>query len=293
MVLRGDREGSGKSTMSEIMLKIFGHGEPGHGRLIKSMNELIGQFTPMLETAIFVAEEEILWAGDPKAADALKSTITASHIKIERKFCPAYYVPNRLRHQLTTNHSWAVPAGFNARRFLVLDADEARVGDKPYFDALYDDINNGGVEQFLHFLLKRDISGFSPNATPVRTAALMNQQLKSVGSVEAWLYDVVVWGRVGREFGAMDEPNFTIPGEISSEALASAYTAHARRSGNRTVNSQVAKQTIKKILGGRNMRLPANTNGHRAPGYDIPDPDTLRELLNKHIGVEKDFDPDA
>ena len=206
VVLRGDHEGSGKSTVSEIMLKIFGHGEPGHGRIIKSMNELIGQFTPMLETAIFVAEEEILWAGDPKAADALKSTITASHIKIERKFFASYYVPNRLRHQLTTNHSWAIPAGFNARRFLVLDANGARIGDKPYFDALFNDINNGGAEQFLHFLLSRDISGFSPNSAPLRTASLMDQQFKSIGSVEAWLYDVVVWEKIGRDRGRRTSP---------------------------------------------------------------------------------------
>ena len=73
----------------------------------------------------------------------------------------------------------------------------------------------------------------------------------------------------------------------------SAYTAHARRFQRRMLNSQTAAGTLKKILGGRKVRLPADADGRRPPGYDVPDPDTLRELLNEHVGVDKDFDPSA
>jgi hypothetical protein len=83
LVLMSNTEGSGKSTLGKVMLDIFG---PRHGLLVDDKEQLLGKFNSHLETACFVCGEEVLWAGDPRTADALKSRITASMIPIDDCF---------------------------------------------------------------------------------------------------------------------------------------------------------------------------------------------------------------
>ena len=63
------------------MLKIFGQ----HGTLIDDNDRLLGRFNDWIEPVSFILAEEILWAGDHKTADKLKSRVTANTIQIERK----------------------------------------------------------------------------------------------------------------------------------------------------------------------------------------------------------------
>ena len=68
LVLISNTEGSGKSTLGKVMLTIFG---PRHGLLVDDKEQLLGQFNSHLETVCFVCGEEVLWAGDPRSAEAL------------------------------------------------------------------------------------------------------------------------------------------------------------------------------------------------------------------------------
>ena len=71
IVLKSRKQGTGKSTLGVVMLNIFGH----HGALVDDKERLLGRFTDWLENVCFVLAEEILWAGDHKAADKLKSVL--------------------------------------------------------------------------------------------------------------------------------------------------------------------------------------------------------------------------
>jgi phage/plasmid-associated DNA primase len=103
-MLKSRKQGTGKSTLGKVMLDIFGQ----HGALIDDKERLLGRFTDWLENVCFVLAEEILWAGDHKAADKLKSLITGDTIQIERKFGSCRQVPNRLKTIATTNHDHAI-----------------------------------------------------------------------------------------------------------------------------------------------------------------------------------------
>ncbi len=83
VVLMSTAEGSGKSTVGEVMLAIFGKGRGRHGFLVGNQEELLGKFNDHLETVSFVLADEIMWAGDPKFADAIKGRITGTTITIE------------------------------------------------------------------------------------------------------------------------------------------------------------------------------------------------------------------
>jgi Family of unknown function (DUF5906) len=75
------------------MLDIFG---TAHGLLVDNKEQLLGTFNAHLETTCFVLGEEVLWAGDAKTADLLKSRATAGAIPIEAKYRQQRQVPNRL-----------------------------------------------------------------------------------------------------------------------------------------------------------------------------------------------------
>jgi hypothetical protein len=116
VVLKSEAEGCGKSTLGFVMLEIFG---TSHGLLVDNKDQLLGTFNAHLETICFVLGEEVLWAGDPKTADAFKSRVISSVIPIEAKYRQQRLVPSRLHVMLTKNHDWAIAAGVNARRYFV------------------------------------------------------------------------------------------------------------------------------------------------------------------------------
>ena len=120
IVLKSRKQGTGKSTLGKVMLEIFGQ----HGALIDDKDRLLGRFNDWLENVSFILAEEILWAGDHKTADKLKSRITADTIQIERKYGAIRQIPNRLHIIMTTNHDHAIGAGVGDRRFAVYDVSD-------------------------------------------------------------------------------------------------------------------------------------------------------------------------
>ena len=162
VVLLSSREGSGKSTLGEVMLDIFGRGKGRHGLLVDDKEQLLGRFNAHLETTSFVLAEEIMWAGDFKTADAIKSRITASVIPIEEKFGLRRQVPNHLHTMITTNHEWAVSAGEGARRYFVVEVSDEKAQDPTWFDPLRRDLGEGGLAEFLHLLLNLQLGLLAP-----------------------------------------------------------------------------------------------------------------------------------
>jgi hypothetical protein len=176
VVLMSSTEGSGKSTLGKVMLIIFGR---RHGLLVDDKQQLLGQFNSHLEITCFVLGEEVFWAGDPRTADALKSRTTADTITIDEKYRQRRQVPNRLHVMLTTNHTWAISAGVQARRFFVVEVSDEVAQDKNWFDPLYRDLEDGGTAEFLHLLLSLKLGDWHPRNVP-KTAELVEQQVLRV-----------------------------------------------------------------------------------------------------------------
>jgi hypothetical protein len=285
LVLMSNTEGSGKSTLGKVMLTIFG---PRHGLLVDDKQQLLGQFNSHLETVCFVCGEEVLWAGDPRSADALKSRVTASVIPIDEKYRQRRQVPNRLHVMLTTNHTWAVSAGVQARRYFVVEVSDEVAQDKSWFDTLYQDLEAGGIEEFLDLLLSLKLGTWHPRQVP-KTDELVEQQVLSAGSVEQWLLacadlDTIAIGT--RTSNYSPPPNLGC--EIATQALYDAYCEYAnRRSGARIESLTVFGRLLTKMLG-PSRRLPAaQSSGRRWPGYFVPDTDTLRAAVHAHLKTGK------
>ena len=185
VVMRSLIEGAGKTTVVEWLCSILGR----HALMLNDPTQLLSKFNAHLEDKSFIGVNEPSWPGMKDAEAKLKSMITDAFITIERKHGGVYQVPNNLHFMFTTNAEWAVPAGAKARRYLVLDVDPVRAGDRAYFNALYREAESGGIEALLHVLQSFRLDRFDHRSVPI-TDALRDQQERSLPLEAQWALDL-------------------------------------------------------------------------------------------------------
>jgi len=193
LVLRGGR-GTGKGTVINWMLRIFGV----HGMQISQSRHLTGNFNAHLRSLLFLFADEAFFAGDKSAEGVQKAIITESTLAVEQKGVDVVTVVNRLKLAMASNNDWVIPAGYDERRYCVIDVSDRRKQDHTYFAKLNDHMDNkGGLEAFLDFLLKVDLSQFNVRAVP-STKALEEQKLLTMPPIASWLYTRLTEERLTR-----------------------------------------------------------------------------------------------
>jgi hypothetical protein len=287
IVLKSRKQGTGKSTLGKVMLDIFGP----HGALIDDKERLLGRFTDWLETTCFVVAEEILWAGDHKAADKLKSVITGDTIQIERKFGSCRQVPNRLKTIATTNHDHAIAAGVQDRRNAVYDVSDERVADKAWFDGLYRDLDAGGTSEFLHFLQSVRLGEWHPRQI-LKTPETIEQQRMSGDSVSQWSQACINAEVIGAERGPYGlDATQDLGTPISFETLYKAYGGFCKQNGQRALSTEAFGKACADMFGPRQRlrALQSNTTGgskRRPWGYHIPKGKKWQEKVDGRLGIK-------
>lgn len=276
LVFKGEGEGSGKSTVSQVMVRIMG---PHHAMKVNTTMQLLGTHVDYLEFVCLLMIEEALFAGDPRTADQVKDFITGTTIHINPKGRRAYNVPNMISAILTTNHDWAVPAGTSARRWFVCEVDEGRTYNRTYFNALYDDLEAGGYGQLLNFFQNVKLGSWHPREL-VRTEELRDQQFLSASPIKQWL-------RVCAEDGEIpswengERSTLELGKEYTSAVLYDAYVGSRKAAGGggtRIEGRETFGRTMKKVLGEGAYNKNVIKGTKRSPGYFIP---KASELLRK------------
>jgi hypothetical protein len=276
IMLKSRKQGTGKSTLGKVLLDIFGK----HGALIDDKERLLGRFADWLETVSFVLAEEILWAGDHKAADKFKSLVTGDTIQVERKFGSCRQIPNRLKIIATSNHDHAIAAGIQDRRNVVYDVSDERAGDMAWFDKLYEDLADGGTSEFLNLLQNVRLGNWHPREI-LKTAETNEQQRMSGDTVSQWSQGCInADAIIGGQYSAHD-----LGRRVSSKDLREAYAGYCRQHGLRPVNEEVFGKAATQMFGPR-TRLALDSSNRRPWGYDVPDGDTWQEKLNARLGIK-------
>ena len=318
IVLKSRREGTGKSTLGAVMLKIFGQ----HGALLDDADRLLGRFNDWLEPVAFILAEEILWAGDHKTADKLKSRVTADTFQIERKNGAIRQIPNRVHMIMTTNHEHAIAAGVGDRRFVVYDVSDEHACDRAWFDPLYRDLEDGGCSEFLWFLRHAGLGNWHPRQI-LKTQEAIEQQRMTGDSISQWSQACVnadaLIGDGLRQYDLGDR--------IAVGDLRSAYSKYCTQQGIRPANEEFFGMACADMFGPRKRMsavialqsaedtgpadpgddaldqqiaasatvplgteaAPASTAGKkkRPWGYDIPDGDKWQEKIDGRLGIKK------
>jgi hypothetical protein len=239
LALRG-KQGVGKTKIGEVLETLLGV----HYKLVADPRYVTGRFNSHMISLLMLHADEGFWAGDKKAEGKLKDLVTGNRHPIEFKGKEAFWINNYARLFVTGNQDWQVPAGFEERRFAVLDVGDAHQQDHAYFAAIDAEMNAGGREALLHHLLfEVDCSKINLRQIP-HTMALVEQKLETASPEHGWWLDIL---RRGTLPGYRDE---TPQNEVSSEVLYVDYIEHAKKQGvpRRAIETQLGI-FLQKVVG--------------------------------------------
>jgi Mesyanzhinovviridae DNA primase len=195
LVLKGE-ERTGKGTLGRALVKLFGI----HGVHILSQQHFTGRFNALLHQCCLLFADEAFYAGDKRAEGVLKGLLTEPVIPIERKGLDVVRTRNRLHVIMASNHEWVVPASKDAWRFAVFEVSNRHAHDKPYFDALYQQLEHGGYEAMLHDLQTMKLGDWRPSDDIPQTEALEQQkQLSDEGGVWREILEEAIEGVLDSE----------------------------------------------------------------------------------------------
>lgn len=200
IVLRGE-EGIGKGMIVQILAKIMG---PQYFEQPSSSEDILGKFTGIMSNKSLVFLDELVWGGDKQKAGILKKLITESKGTINEKFEPVRPFVNVFNLIMASNEDWVVPAGNNARRYMMLDVLNNHT------DKEKDAVRLVCPYSFAKFLYDRDITNFEHNKV-IATSGLANQKelsapdtikfiLEQVRSNEFPFGDAITFERLFEQF---------------------------------------------------------------------------------------------
>lgn len=190
LILKGPK-GTGKSKFAKIYGSLFGR----HFMTVSNSSHLVGNFNSHLRDCVVLFADEAFYAGDKKHESILKNLVTDDTLTIEAKGVDVEQSPNYVHLIMASNEEHVVPATADERRWIVLDVGSDNQKDTDFFRRMDAQMQRGGRESLLHFLLNVDISDFEVRNVP-GTDALQSQKLLSLSVEERFWLEKLEEGRI-------------------------------------------------------------------------------------------------
>jgi hypothetical protein len=290
IVLFSEAQGTGKSTVGKVMLRIFG--AKRHGFEASHKDQVLGRFNSQMEAVIFLLAEELIFAGDRQAGDQLRTRLTSENLQIEEKGIPIRTANNHIHAMMTTNHSHAIDAGKSDRRSVVFEVSEEYAQNKAWFEPLYRDLEAGGYNQFLHFLQRVYLGNWHPREL-IRTEEGADQQDRSADPIGQWSLSCIalegVVGSRGASHGELDR--FYPNGELAGRLVEYCQSRRLRVPSEGEIG-----RAFTQLFGPRRRQrqtdvggLLAKADGNRPFGYDVPDAEGWRHALDRKLGIIREM----
>jgi len=150
--------------------------------------------------------------------------------------------------------------------------------DPAWFGPLYDDLEAGGTEEFLHLLLNLKLGTFHPRNVP-KTAELAQQQYLSAPPIEQWLLACVESEYIVGHPGVKQLGQY-----VETSTLHEAFCKHTAQRGARAESQQMFGRLMTAMFG-PSRRASVSNGQSRAMGYDLPDADGIRVAVDKRLGI--------
>lgn len=159
------KQGTGKSFFVDLMKSLVG---AGNVKTAES-EHLVSEWTAPLCNRQLLIVEELIKFGRIEVYNRLKTLITQETVTVNEKNIPMYDARTPRLIMAFSNHLTPISLQDDDRRFLVV-ASDAAPKERSYYDRLF----AAGLDEasaFLAFLLKRDLSSFSPAEPAPMTAS--------------------------------------------------------------------------------------------------------------------------
>jgi hypothetical protein len=186
LLIRGE-QGTGKSAIGELMLRIIGKGNVRK----PSNDEVIGRWTSWQEGAQLAILEELMTVGRLDVVNRLKPLITEPSLRIEEKYQCTYSIDNYLNLLCFTNHKDAVKIERGDRRWFIVFSPAKPLG-RDYYANLFRGISGEGAAHVAHWLMTRDLTRFDAKGHAPATSAKEQMRELTMGEAEAILMELYV-----------------------------------------------------------------------------------------------------
>lgn len=252
-------QGAGKGSLVRIIHRLVGQ----HFLHVTHTRHFAGNFNAHLQDALVVFADEALWAGDKAAEGPLKQLITEQYLIIERKGRDPIMSRNYVHLVMATNNEWAVPMGFDDRRFGVIEVPDRYVDNVEYFAQLHDEIEHGGVEALYWELLNRDIRKPRVPKTAISQGAAIKQKVFTMSLVEKWWYQQLDRGAIG---------DHGWPEILECDLVHAAYLKGMDEAGNRARRSMAIELGLflARVVPGLRRSRPRRAGGQRPRCWIFP-----------------------
>jgi len=287
VVLRGGK-GVGKGMFANAFGKLFGESYVP----VSTAKGLTGDFNAHLAKALLVFADEAVWAGDKQAEGRLKAMITEYSIDFEPKGFDKIPMKNHINLIMASNEDWVVPATEDERRFFVLDLQRYDFMTHEYFEAIMEEMENGGYEAMMQELSELDYSTIKLRQAP-KTEGLVRQVEESLKpAMEFWrkvlergylLSEPDTGGPKQTEFSAEQQtewPEMVWKHEITYEF----ETVFQRnRRGYHVGDGKLWKELRK--FWEPVFTMPRDSEGKQVRAVVIPSLEELRRAFTAHTGI--------
>jgi hypothetical protein len=207
LVLIGAK-GVGKGTLVRCLQRIFGP----HAFQVTSREHVIDKFNGHLQDCVLFIADEAYWGGDKRCVGRLQGMITEPTLPIERKGLDVFEVRNFLHIVMLAEPGWVIPAGRYERRYAAVAVSTAKRGDKAYFRALHQQIEDGGAEAMFYDLRMMDLGDWHPRDIPealLTNPALQKQQSHTLPPLEQWYVMLLHYGKLPGALSGRPSTAFT------------------------------------------------------------------------------------
>ena len=145
-------QGAGKNIITD---QLVGALLGAHAYTTGRKRDLVGNFNAHTQVNVFTCINEAFFAGDKEEGNFIKTLIDPMK-QVEKKGIDSESDVNRTKYIFASNSEWANSVEANERRFVYPKLSNRKAGDANYFKELGMEIENGGREAFLDFMLKHD-----------------------------------------------------------------------------------------------------------------------------------------
>jgi hypothetical protein len=261
LVFKGG-QGTGKSTFGRAMRLLFGQ----HGLQVVTPSQFAGRFNAHMQDVCLLFADEAVRPDDKSARGILKALLTERNLPMEGKGRDIVQMVNYAKVIMASNDEWVVPAELDDRRFAIFRVAEARKQNATYFEALNEELQNGGLPAMLYDLLERPLGNWHPRVEIPHTAEKDFQKTASLTGLEKLLLDMLLQGAVPVERWISDKEPF-----VATDAL----TEVARRQLRKDDITWNAVNGLLKKLGFRKVDSP------RPRGFVLPELRLARQAWNQ------------
>jgi hypothetical protein len=184
-VIKSGVKGSGKTLWMQLIVKIIGK---HHAHIFTDPDHILGKHS-VFEHLCYAGLDDVRVIKNSKEEHKITGLITAESKIVEPKFRTHFLVPQRTVYDITANEMNPIVAGISERRLFVPEVDISYAQNKTYFNPLIDDIETGGAEMLLAFLMSCPLQqGWTPRDVE-KTSELAKMQIANLNLVHRWQFD--------------------------------------------------------------------------------------------------------